>query len=576
MKILYGLLYETDSAWQFMCIFLLCSLVVLPILHHFLKEKIKMWAAICAVPLMVYITFMLKEYYRGDPELTAIRYAAFGVVALFIALWGLSILKKHSYIANTIVLVVCSVIILIINLLAIWAVWLRPNVANYSHLGWKDSFEKTIDYMEQEYILNDWKEIDYDKIRKDLIWKVEVAERNNDEIGYAAALYELKYKFHDGHVTVRGDMGVRNQAIERLAGNDYGFSMFRASSGEVVAILVDESSECYQRGIRNGTVITKWDNVPVEEAAEEVKCIDREHAFMTWENIHLAQPIFLAGQGEETVNVSFINDAGEEETAELSASGSYINRRSEALRILFNDNVISGENYSTRMLNENVGYLRITEEEYSTDPGFVIKSTIGGFSQDLYDDLDKRLEEMRARGMDRIILDIRNNDGGYGYESRTVASLFTPNPGPYNLTLYKDGKYEVVKEAEDINKGKYSDIPVVVLLNGQTCSAGEVMMYLLKDCPNVQLVGNTESWGAVQGTGGSVVLTDSRFEFRFPITPTVDDDHLPYIDPKADYHARLTVDKKITFTKEEVVDYFSNPTEDKVLEEAIEIIQEMD
>ena len=119
-----------------------------------------MWAAICAVPLMVYIIFMLKEYYRGDPELTAIRYAAFGVVALFIALWGLSILKKHSYIANTIVLIVCSVIILIVNLLAIWAVWLRPNVANYSHLGWKDSFEKTIDYMEQEYILNDWKEID--------------------------------------------------------------------------------------------------------------------------------------------------------------------------------------------------------------------------------------------------------------------------------------------------------------------------------------------------------------------------------------------------------------------------------
>ena len=280
MKILYGLFYETDSAWQFMCIFLLCLLVVLPVLHHFLKEEMKVWAALCAVPLMVYIIFMLKEYYRGDPELTVIRYAAFGVVALFIALWGLSILKKHSYIANTIVLVVCSVIILIINLLAIWAVWLRPNVANYSHLGWKDSFEKTIDYMEQEYILNDWKEIDYDKIRKDLIWKVEVAERNNDEVGYVAALYELKYEFHDGHVTVRGDMGVRNQAIERLAGNDYGFSMFRASTGEVVAILVDENSECYHRGIRNGTVITKWDNVPVEEAAEEVKCIDMgKHTF---------------------------------------------------------------------------------------------------------------------------------------------------------------------------------------------------------------------------------------------------------------------------------------------------------
>ena len=510
MKVIYGLLYETDASIQFMYIFLLSFIVVLTVFHHFMKEKIKLWAGLCAIPVVVYIIFMCGAYYRGDKDLTMIRYAAFGVVALFIALWGLSVLRKHSYKANTIVLIVCSLIILLINLLAIWAVWLRPNVANYSHLNWTKAFEKTIDYMEKEYILNDWKEIDYDKIRKELIPKVEVAERNNDEVGYVVALYELKYEFHDGHVTVRGDMNIRNQAIARLAGNDYGLSMFRASSGEVLAILVDENSECYAKGIHNGTVITKWDGVLVEEAAENVKCIDREHALQSWENIHLAQPIFLAGQGGDSISVTFINDSGKEETVELAACGEYINRRTEALNILFDDYVIVGENYSTRMLNENVGYLRITDEEYSTDPMFVTKATIAGYSQDIYDDLDKRLEEMKSQGMDRIIIDIRNNGGGYGYESRTVASLFTSDPIPYYLTLYKDGEYKVMKEADELKGGKYSDIPVVVLVNGQTCSAGDLMAYYLKGSKNVKLIGNTETWGAAQGTGGSVMLTDSK------------------------------------------------------------------
>ena len=67
------------------------------------------------------------------------------------------------------------------------------------------------------------------------------------------------------------------------------------------------------------------------------------------------------------------------------------------------NNIISHDNYSTGMLNENVGYLRITDEEYSTNPIFITKNTIKCYSQEMNDDLDGRLEEMRQQGMDRII-----------------------------------------------------------------------------------------------------------------------------------------------------------------------------
>ena len=570
MKIIYGLIYEMDFAMQFMYVFLLCSLIIIPVLHRFLKDHIKIWLLICLIPLTVYMVFLCKEHYVGNTELTIERYTVFGLVALLIALYGLAIFLKRSFMAYTIIMLFTNVTLLLLNIIIIWAVYLRPNVANYSALGWTDSFEKTIDYLEKEYILNEWKEIDYDRIRKELIPKVSEAEQNSDEIAYVAALYELKYEFHDGHVTVRGDMAARNAAIARMAGNDYGFSMFRAKSGEVVAILVDEESEAYRNGIHNGTVITKWDDVPVDEACATVKCIDREHPFQTAENIYIGQPIFLAGQGGDKLRVTFISDANKETSVILTPYKEYVYRRTQALGILFEDNVISKDNYSLTMLDDHIGYLRIWEEEYSQNPFFITKCTIAGFSQEIYDELDAGLEKLNKQGMDSIIIDLRNNEGGNGFESRTVASLFTSDPIPYYLTLYKDGEYQVVSESKETGKGKWDSIPVVVLVNGQTVSAGEILTHYLKGSKNVTIMGNTTTWGAAQGTGGSTVLADSKFEFRFPITPEIGSDYIPIVDVKADGCARLTLDHQIDYSIEEIVEMFEHPEKDTVLQEAVE------
>ena len=150
MKIIYGLIYEMDFAMQFMYVFLLCSLIIIPVLHRFLKDHIKIWLFICLIPLTVYMVFLCKEHYVGNTELTIERYTVFGLVALLIALYGLAIFLKRSFMAYTIIMLFTNVTLLLLNIIIIWAVYLRPNVANYSALGWTDSFEKTIDYLEKE------------------------------------------------------------------------------------------------------------------------------------------------------------------------------------------------------------------------------------------------------------------------------------------------------------------------------------------------------------------------------------------------------------------------------------------
>lgn len=573
MKVLYGLIYEMDITMQFMYIFLPSAIVILFILHHFLKEHRKIWAGLTLIPLTVYLIYMSQVYYKGDMELTIERYTIFGVISLFIALWGLAVLLKRSFVAYGVIISVFSVVLLFIEIVLIWAVLLRPNVGNYSKLGWTDSLNCAIDYMEQEYVLNDWKQIDYGMLREKYIPRMQEIEERGDENAYIYLLYEFTNEFHDGHVSVRGDFSTRSTVMSQFAGNDFGLSMFRCSTGEVIAVLVDSESSCIEYGIHDGTVITKWDGIPVDEAAEKVLCLDASYEFKTWENIHIAQPIFLAGQGGDEVEVTFINDAGDEKTVTLTAKGDYFNRRTAALDIIYDSNVIQGENYSNRIINENIGYIRINEEEYSTDPWFNTKCTLSSFSKEIYEDLYRRLEAMKKEGVDRIILDLRNNNGGYGFESRTVASLFVDGDIPCKLQYDKDGKAIVASTVKPIeDQGPFSDMKVVVLVNGETCSAGELMTYYLANAENVIIVGSTSTWGAAQSTGGSAILTDSKYSIRFPILPETDENGLPCVDVGADYHTRIEMDYVVEYDLNEAVNLFEHPENDYVLEKAIDYI----
>ncbi len=573
MKVLYGLIYEMDITMQFMYIFLPSAIVILFILHHFLKEHRKIWTGLTLIPLTIYLIYMSQVYYKGDRELTIERYTIFGVISLFIALWGLAVLLKRSFVAYGVIISVFSVVLLFVEIVLIWAVLLRPNVGNYSKLGWTDSLNCAIDYMEQEYVLNDWKQIDYGMLREKYIPRMQEIEESGDENAYIYLLYEFTNEFHDGHVSVRGDFSTRSTVMSQFAGNDFGLSMFRCSTGEVIAVLVDSESSCIEYGIHDGTVITKWDGIPVDEAAEKVLCLDASYEFKTWENIHIAQPIFLAGQGGDEVEVTFINDAGDEKTVTLTAKGDYFNRRTAALDIIYDSNVIQGENYSNRIINENIGYIRINEEEYSTDPWFNTKCTLSSFSKEIYEDLYRRLEAMKKEGVDRIILDLRNNNGGYGFESRTVASLFVDGDIPCKLQYDKDGKAIVASTVKPIeNQGPFSDMKVVVLVNGETCSAGELMTYYLANAENVIIVGSTSTWGAAQSTGGSAILTDSKYSIRFPILPETDENGLPCVDVGADYHTRIEMDYVVEYDLNEAVNMFEHPENDYVLEKAIDYI----
>ncbi|HJV33310.1 MAG TPA: S41 family peptidase [Patescibacteria group bacterium] len=137
----------------------------------------------------------------------------------------------------------------------------------------------------------------------------------------------------------------------------------------------------------------------------------------------------------------------------------------------------------------------------------VIKiSHFNGDTTDLF--LDD-VTQLAARGVDGVVLDLRNNPGGYLDSS--VAVLGEWIPGEVAVSeRYSDGTKDDHRAS---GRGRLKDIPTVVLVNGGSASASEIVSGALQDLGKAKLIGTqTFGKGSVQDLidlddGSSVKLT---------------------------------------------------------------------
>jgi carboxyl-terminal processing protease len=130
-------------------------------------------------------------------------------------------------------------------------------------------------------------------------------------------------------------------------------------------------------------------------------------------------------------------------------------------------------------------------------------------------DFKEAMNDLKARGMKRLVLDLRNNTGGLVDEcSSAISAFFPPKKVVCSLRL-KDstGNYSYYTGAPFID----TSMPLVVLTNRHTISSGEIFAGALKDYKRATLIGDrTYGKGFVQGTrfmkhGATVYLTVARY-----------------------------------------------------------------
>jgi len=130
-----------------------------------------------------------------------------------------------------------------------------------------------------------------------------------------------------------------------------------------------------------------------------------------------------------------------------------------------------------RMLDNKIGYLRLTQ-----------------FGENIYSDLRKALEDLQAKGMKALVFDLRSNPGGALDQAIKVSSMFLKE-GKVVSVKGKDGKEKISRR-----EGKYyGDFPLVILVNGGSASASEIVAGAIKDNKRGMLVGEkTFGKGSVQ------------------------------------------------------------------------------
>lgn len=108
------------------------------------------------------------------------------------------------------------------------------------------------------------------------------------------------------------------------------------------------------------------------------------------------------------------------------------------------------------------------------------------FTNNSHTQLTNELNSLLANDPQGIIVDLRNNPGGYLYSAQQLVSEFIPNGETYINIIFADGTSYAEKS---IGPGSLSEIPVVVLVNEGSASAAEIAALALKDKMGAEIIG---------------------------------------------------------------------------------------
>jgi carboxyl-terminal processing protease len=155
--------------------------------------------------------------------------------------------------------------------------------------------------------------------------------------------------------------------------------------------------------------------------------------------------------------------------------------------------VIRVQSVKSRTLEPGYGYVRLAQFQERSDR-----------------DVQRALEKLTAEkgGMKGLVLDLRNNPGGLLTQAVRVSDLFLDS----GLIVYTEGRIEAQKQKYFAQKeGTWMDIPMVVLVNGGSASASEIVAGALQDHKRAVVLG-TKTFG--KGSVQTILPLDDNSALR--------------------------------------------------------------
>ena len=268
-----------------------------------------------------------------------------------------------------------------------------------------------------------------------------------------------------------------DEQYDTAMGNYVGIGIYMVvnyEEGTITVVEPMENSPAAEAGLQEGDLITKVEG-------EEV----------TVDNItEISDKI----QGEEGTTVNLEITRGEEK----------IDVEVERRRIEIS-------HINSRMIENDIAYIQVTDFD-------------GGAAEEFR----KNYEELKAQGATSLIIDLRDNGGGVVDEAIDMLEMICDKGSTLLIESDKDGNETITKSEED----PIIDVPIVVLVNGNSASASEIFAGALKDYNKATIIGTkTYGKGIIQSLmrlsdGGGLKVTTEEY-----CTPNRNKIHEIGIDP---------------------------------------------
>jgi len=179
---------------------------------------------------------------------------------------------------------------------------------------------------------------------------------------------------------------------------------------------------------------------------------------------------------------------------------------------------------------------------YSVDVGYMLDATTGyikvsHFAEKTYDEYLAAFNKLKSQGMQNLVLDLRNNPGGYLKTSIQLADEFLPDR---KLVVYTEGRARPRENYYATDRGEFERGKLILLVDEGSASASEILAGAVQDWDRATIVGRRSfGKGLVQeqsafADGSAIRLTIARY-----YTPTGRSIQKPYGDGYEAYENEL-------------------------------------
>lgn len=218
----------------------------------------------------------------------------------------------------------------------------------------------------------------------------------------------------------------------------------------------------------------------------------------------------------------------------------------------------NGEQKSVTIKKEGITLQSVISKTYEENGKKIGYLKVTLFAANTYDQFKKELEELEEKGIDSLIIDLRDNNGGHLTSVQNMISLFLDSSHVIYQTQDKKGTIKVYSTGK-----KTKQYPIALVGNALSASASEVMIGALTEEYGAVLIGN-QSFG--KGTVQELHELSNGDEYKFTTKK--------WLTPKGKWvhNNGIVPTIEVTLAKE----YYGNPVEenDNQLRAALDYLKE--